>query len=408
MLFKKKEKKSPLKHLLLDYSTGTRYAEAYRTLRTNLYFSAMDKALTSVLITSSVPSEGKSNTAFNLAFTMAQTGSRVLLVDGDLRRPKLTGHFGLKNHTGVSELIADTLGGRLIQGDLDGYSIGDILQLLKIQKRTGEVLIQGKENQVSFFFNKGFLRDIFWENRPEGMTLADTLVKNNLLTRQEVDLALGNRKKSGLRLGQVLSSLGMVAEKDLSRILALNIIESIQAASTITQGTFVFTDTPWEEMKNDVPQKIDLDQLMDEYLGPAKELKHITTAVNDAVLPMETENLFILPAGKVPPNPSELLGSDRVPILMEALKQQFDFIVLDTPPVMPASDAMLLAPLVDGILLVVRSGTTEKKILKDVLERFRTANLKISGFLLNRVDMKNEGYYRYYKKYYASYYGKEE
>lgn len=96
LLFKRKEKTLHLTHLLLDYPASTRYAEAYRNLRTNLYFSAMDKSLDSVLVTSSVAAEGKTNTAINLALTMAQTGSRVLLLDGDLRRPRLTGHFELK------------------------------------------------------------------------------------------------------------------------------------------------------------------------------------------------------------------------------------------------------------------------------------------------------------------------
>ena len=81
---------------------------------------------------------------------------------------------------------------------------------------------------------------------------------------------------------------------------------------------------------------MNLDQLLDEYLGPAKRMKYVATAVDNAVVSTETDNLFILPSGKIPPNPAELVGSDRVPFLMEALKQQYDFIVVDSPPVMPA------------------------------------------------------------------------
>ena len=407
VLFKRKKKTPHLDHLLLDYPTSTRYAEAYRTLRTNLYFSAMDKSLDSVLLTSSVAAEGKTNTAINLALTMAQTGSRVLLVDGDLRRPRLTGHFELKNNTGLSELISHTLSARLTQGSLEECAIGDILQLIKLQKRTGEALIQGSENKVSFFFNKGYIVDIFWQNRPEAKKLANTLVRSKLLTAQEAKLALGTQKKSVLRLGSVLLSMGLVSKNNLSKTLAVHTIESIQAASSITQGTFVFKDIYSNGMKNSVPNKMDLERVLDEYLGPAKALKYIDAAVEDALVQTETNNFWVLPSGKVPPNPSELVGSNRAPFLMGVLKQKFDFIVVDSPPVMPASDALLMAPLVDATLLVVRSGKTEKKILKDVLERFKNANLKISGFLLNRVDMNGNGYYYYYKKYYASYYGEE-
>lgn len=75
---------------------------------------------------------------------------------------------------------------------------------------------------------------------------------------------------------------------------------------------------------------------------------------------------------------------------------------------MPATDAMLMAPRTDGTILVVKSGNTERKIVKDVVESFQKANLPILGVLLNQVDLKREGYYRYYKKYYSSYYGSKE
>jgi Mrp family chromosome partitioning ATPase len=74
---------------------------------------------------------------------------------------------------------------------------------------------------------------------------------------------------------------------------------------------------------------------------------------------------------------------------------------------MPATDAMLMAPRTDGTILVIKSGNTERKIVKNVVDSFKNAKLPILGILLNLVDLKKEGYYRYYKKYYASYYGKK-
>src|SRR5258708_24411713 len=82
-------------------------AEAYRTLRTNLEFSNLDKSLRALLVTSASPEEGKSTTLANLAVTIAQSGKRVILVDADLRRPTQHQIFGLKNSVGLTDMVRD-------------------------------------------------------------------------------------------------------------------------------------------------------------------------------------------------------------------------------------------------------------------------------------------------------------
>jgi len=85
----------------------------------------------------------------------------------------------------------------------------------------------------------------------------------------------------------------------------------------------------------------------------------------------------------------------------------FSFESLDEQrPVMPATDALIITPKTDGAMLVIKSGHTDRKIIQIVLDKFEKAGQPIIGTVLNRVDMKKEGYYRYYKKYYSSYYGK--
>jgi Mrp family chromosome partitioning ATPase len=91
---------------------------------------------------------------------------------------------------------------------------------------------------------------------------------------------------------------------------------------------------------------------------------------------------------------------------MDYLKTRYDFIVIDTSPVMPATDALLVAPHTDGTILVIKSRHANRKIIQEVLNRFESNNQPIIGTILNRVDMKKEGYYKYYRRYYASYYGK--
>ncbi|MEI8167609.1 MAG: CpsD/CapB family tyrosine-protein kinase [Chloroflexales bacterium] len=92
---------------------GSAAAEAYRTLRTNILFSSLDRPLHTLLVTSSSPDEGKSLTLANLAVTMAQAEQRVLVVDCDLRRPSLHTIFGLPNERGLTSALLETTDGPL-------------------------------------------------------------------------------------------------------------------------------------------------------------------------------------------------------------------------------------------------------------------------------------------------------
>jgi capsular exopolysaccharide synthesis family protein len=114
-----------------------------------------------------------------------------------------------------------------------------------------------------------------------------------------------------------------------------------------------------------------------------------------------------MPSGSIPPNPSELIGSELLSYIINCLKHEFDFIIIDTPPVIAASDALLLAPRTDGTILVVKSGHVDRKIIKNAVDQYRAAKQPILGMILNRVNMQKEGYYRYYQKYYSSYYGQQ-
>lgn len=93
---------------LITYSNPrSPIAEAYRQLRTNIQFSSLDKPLRSLVVTSTSPEEGKSTTLANLAITIAQTGTKVILADCDLRRPTIHSIFGLENSSGLTTLILD-------------------------------------------------------------------------------------------------------------------------------------------------------------------------------------------------------------------------------------------------------------------------------------------------------------
>lgn len=109
-----------------------------------------------------------------------------------------------------------------------------------------------------------------------------------------------------------------------------------------------------------------------------------------------SDNLTVLTSGKIPPNPSEMLASKNMTSLVEALKKVFDYVILDTPPVLAVTDAQIIATKADGVVLVVRAEKTKKDTVKSALELLKKVNANILGTVLNGTEMKKDNYYYYY------------
>lgn len=107
-------------------------------------------------------------------------------------------------------------------------------------------------------------------------------------------------------------------------------------------------------------------------------------------------NLAILTSGKVPPNPSEMLGSKAMAQLLEDMKEKYDYIILDTPPVQAVSDAQILASKADGTLLVVRAEKTKKDAVVNSLNLLKKVNANVLGTVLNAVNNSKSASYYYY------------
>ena len=204
-------------------------AEQFRTLRTNINFSSPDADIRSLVVTSAAPSEGKSTASANLAVVFAQEGKRVLLVDGDMRKPTTHHTFHMGNTQGLS----------------------------------------------------------------------------SVLTRQ------------------------------------------IQ--------------------------------------------------VEDAIRETAIERLDLLTCGPIPPNPAELLASKSMDALIEQLKETYDLIIFDAPPVLSVTDGQILANKCEGTILVVNSGTTEKEMAVKAKEAIASSNSRLIGAVLNNFILpKDNYYYQYY------------
>ncbi len=232
------EAKATATRLITHFAPKSPISEAYRTFRTNLQYTKLDKDLKALLVTSPGPGEGKSTSVSNLAITMAQMGSRVLLIDSDLRRPVLHSIF-------------------------------------KVDRRIG-----------------------------------------------------------------------------LSNVL----------------------------------------------VGRA--------TIEEAVQKTEIENLFVMPCGTLPPNPSELLASSAMTRTLEELKAMYDIVLFDSPPIIAVTDAAVLSSRLDGVILVLKSGQTDREATFRAVTLLKNVNTRILGALLNGVQIESlYGSYYYYYHYY--YYGKD-
>ena len=149
-------------------------------------------------------------------------------------------------------------------------------------------------------------------------------------------------------------------------------------------------------------------------MGPHTGLSNVLTGsatlenaiTRSSILP----NLFILTAGTPPPNPAELLASANMRDVLAQLREQYDHIVIDTPPSLSVTDAVVLSPRADAVVLVIRSGQTTKQALRRSRDILTQVNAKVVGVLLNAVDLSSPDYYYYYEYQgkYARYYRDED
>ncbi len=148
-------------------------------------------------------------------------------------------------------------------------------------------------------------------------------------------------------------------------------------------------------------------------MGPRSGLSNVLTGsatLQQTITPSPIlPNLFIMPAGTPPPNPAELLASVNMRDLIAELRAQYDHIVIDTPPTLSVTDAVVLSPRADATILVIRSGQTTKQALRRARDILMQVNAHVAGVLLNAVDLTSPDYYYYYEYQgkYTQYYQEE-
>ena len=129
--------------------------------------------------------------------------------------------------------------------------------------------------------------------------------------------------------------------------------------------------------------------------------------LDELIQKLPIANLSLLPCGPVPPNPAELILSEKFKAMLRELAGQYDHILIDSPPLINVTDPVILSTMVDGVILVVHGGKSTRDVLQRARQELLTVGAKIFGVVLNNVDLRRDGYDDYYYDRYYSGYAKE-
>jgi polysaccharide biosynthesis transport protein len=403
----KKSKDSPVLSVL-ELPATSHFSEAFRMLATNLRFSEPSRSNAIYLVTSSTPQEGKSTVSLNLGLTMAKLGIRTLVIEADLRLPTMSKTLKLAERAGMTDVFLETFNTEVKQGELGKLTVGDLHQLLEIQERSGLLRYQNEKDIFTVSFLKGRMIDVDWQTRPVSERLGALLSQGGKITQEQLRTA-EEKQESGLQsLGQVLLQLGFISVEDLAGPLRLLMQENMRKLCQCGHADFTFEQLALPAYSEVEPKEAALlaavGNLKDMYPTGTpflmKQICHYLYHVPD-------HDLWVLSSGKIPPNPTELLASKRMRSLMDILRRQFDTIIVDSPPVTTVSDTAILSSLCDGVIMVIRTGTTHIRQIELARDQLHAAHTPVMGVVLNMLDFERDPYHygRYYQKY-KGYYGK--
>ncbi len=391
-----------------DFPRISHFSEAFNTLRTNLRFAKVGGPARVLLITGAAPREGKTTVAVNLAESCAFAGQKTLLIEGDLRLASFKYLFSSKQKKGLSTLVCETLDTPVDKGALGSVTLGDLISLVELKEETGVLTITSNSDAYQFSFEMGRLVSSAWKKRPKDKQLIVSLIRNGMLTEDQGRAALTRASRTGQQLPFLLLNMRAVTPEQLKGPIHLQIMDALGHALNVRQAEYSFRQKSHVPYPRGIVEPIGLGNGLDDELPGLRLRPFLKKQIASSIIETGTKNLHILPAGPTPPNPSEVLGSPRMAALMSMLRDMFDYdiLIIDSPPITSVSDAAVLSVFADGVVLVACAGTINRTMIRKAVEQLTQVNAPLLGFVLNRMDPKEERrYYSYYYRYrYHDYY----
>jgi Mrp family chromosome partitioning ATPase len=353
----------------------------------------ISKGIRRLVITSSGPEEGKSTITANLGRTLAERrAASVVLIDAAQVNPTLHRLFGLENSRGLGELLRDVYQAELEKDRLNRCGLGDWLELLRLQARSGSLTIAQDEAEFSISLRKGAIAGIRWPKRPEDLRVGTLLVKAGKTTEAQRETALHLQQDYREPLGHILYRLGHIEPADLKAALQSQLSDCLLRILTLQRPAFVFTSGG----DHHPPAMPDPASQMSNGAG----LDHPTVARFTANLPQpflsgeirrylldaENANLKILPTGPAPYDLFHPPTTEQFSALLRTLSRSFDVVLVDSPPLAVTSPAATLATLTDGVILVVQANRLDIRIIQQAKQQLEELGANILGVILNRVD----------------------
>ena len=378
------------------------FAGAFRFLKTNLALTTVNHRHATFLVTSTGAGEGKTTVAAQLAAAFAREGRETLLVDLDLRKPRIHQMFGVSNQRGFTSLMLDPFSFIPLSGDLGQFPVNDLLYLLVKNEKSGvlQVHSEGGEYRISLVGGKIAQADSC--RREETDRLGQLLVRKAGFPADALPAALAESARRGERLGEYLFSTGRIPLPPLIEVLLHQLTATFSQLTQVTAGSYAFEETEELFFHPEILAHLDSEAKFMELFDA--RLSRIGDAPERfALSPTSIDRLFVLPAGPRPPDPDDVLTSARVSTVLHLLRRHFQTVIVDSPPAALVSGSNNLSPQVDGIIYVVRYGSFPRKLILNTMDRIRTNGGRVIGVAMNAVNLRRESYlddHYYYAEYY--------